>query len=315
MLNRRYLRIKVMQALYAFFQSDNKDMAAGEKELFKNLVHIYDLYIYLLQFITEIRHQAEILLEDRKNKQLPTPEDLEPNTRFINNKLIRQLWQNKQLNKEALNRKISWQEEGELIRKVLASIRTEEEFIKYLSSPEHSYKEDQDLVIILYKKYISDFEMLIHFFEERSIYWTDDIRLVNPMVIKTLESFSEASGPDFALLPLYKDEEEDKVFVSELFRKTILNDSDNEKLIGDRTKNWDVERIALMDVLLMKMAVTELMSFQNIPVKVTLNEYIEISKIYSTPKSKLFINGVLDKLVNDLKEQGKFQKSGRGLIE
>jgi len=304
-----------MQALYAFLQADNKDMAKGEKELFQTLEKIYDLYTYLLLLITEVRHFAEMSLEERKSKQLPTKEDLEPNTRFINNKFIKQLSENVQLKKEAVNRKVSWHGEEEMIKKIYFAIRNSEEFTNYMASADHSYQEDKDFVIDVFRKYISEYEMLLHYFEERSIYWSDDIGLVNPMVVKTIESFIESSGVSFSLLPLFKDAEEDKQFAAELFRKTIMADAENEVLIGERTKNWDVERIAMMDVLLMKMAITELMSFQSIPVKVTLNEYIEISKLYSTPKSKLFINGVLDKLVGDMKEQKKFVKTGRGLIE
>lgn len=304
-----------MQALYAFFQSDNKDMAKGEKDLFQVIEKIYDLYVHMLLLLTEIRHTAGIIMEDRKNKQLPTPEDLEPNTRFVNNQFIRQLDINKVLQREATRRKITWQAESELVRKIYFVILNSEELAAYLRSPVHSYGEDRDFIITIFKKYISEHEMLMHYFEEKSIYWTDDIRLVNPMIIRTIESFTEASGADQDLLPLYKDEEEDRQFVVDLFRKTILSDGENEKLIGDRTKNWDVERIALMDVLLMKMAATELLNFSSIPVKVSLNEYIEISKLYSTPKSKLFINGVLDRLVIDLKEANRLAKSGRGLIE
>jgi len=170
-------------------------------------------------------------------------------------------------------------------------------------------------VIEIFREFIADFELVNHQYEEKNLHWGDDIYLVNPMVIKTLESFKEDATPEFALMPLYKDREEDMEFVRDLFRQTAIRNDENEKLIGDKTKNWEVERIAMMDVLLMKMAITEVLHFSNIPVKVTLNEFIEISKMYSTPKSKVFINGILDKLVADFKREGLLNKMGRGLME
>jgi len=313
MLNRRYLRIKVMQALYAFFQHENQDVYKGEKELFNSIEKIYDLYAFLLMLLIEIRDFAENSSEEAKNKKLPSQNDLVPNTKFLNNRLIKQLAVNMTLSKESSNRKLSWQNEPELIKKIFNNIKASEEYEKYLSD-EHSYKSDKDFIIDMYKKHIAEFESLVYLFEEKSIYWVDDLRLVNIMVLKTLESFKEDANEHFSLLPLYKDED-DKSFVQELFRRTILNNEMNEKLIGDKTKNWEVDRIAMMDVLLMKMAISEVLHFPSIPVKVTLNEFIEISKLYSTPKSKLFINGILDKLIADFKDQKKYTKVGRGLME
>jgi transcription antitermination protein NusB len=315
MLNRRYLRIKVMQALYAFFQSDNKDLGKGEREMFNSIERIYDLYLLMLQLIIEVRDLAANAMEDGKNKRLPTPQDLNPNTKFIDNTFIHQLASNTQLAKEASRRSISWQTEGELVKKVFHQIKGSEEYARYLASPDSSYKAHSEFIAEIYRKYIAEFELLEHHFEEKSIYWVDDYYLVNVMVLKTIQSFDESKGESVPLMPLYKDEEEDRQFVVDLYRKTILSDKENEQYIGEKTKNWEVERIAMMDVLLMKMAITEILNFPSIPVKVTLNEYIEISKLYSTPKSKGFINGILDKLVIDFKEQQKFRKVGRGLIE
>lgn len=315
MLNRRYLRIKVMQALYAFFQSDNKDMVKGEREMFGSIDRIYDLYIFMLQLLVEVRHLAENAIEEGKNKRLPTPEDLNPNTKFIDNLFLRQLAANAQLAKEVSRRSISWQTEGELVKKVFNQIRNSEEYARYQASPDNSYKAHAEFIADIYRKYIAEFELLEHHFEEKSIYWVDDYYLVNVMLIKTIQSFEESRGENMKLMELYKDEEEDRQFVVDLYRKTIVSDKENEQYISEKTKNWEVERIAMMDVLLMKMAITEILNFPSIPVKVTLNEYIEISKLYSTPKSKGFINGILDKLVIDFKAQQKFRKAGRGLIE
>lgn len=315
MLNRRYLRIKVMQALYAFFQSDNKDLAKGERELFHNIERIYDLYLTMLLLLVEIRDLAENSAEEGKNKRLPSAHDLDPNRKFIENRFLKQLASNQQLRKQVTNRKLSWQVDAELVKKVFNQVRGSELYAAYMNSGESSFRADADFIAEMYKDFIAEFELLEHHFEEKSIYWVDDYYLVNAMVIKTIQTFEEHRGENQNLMSLYKDEEEDKQFIVELYRKTVISDKDNEKYIGDKTKNWEVDRIAMMDVLLMKMAITEILNFPSIPVKVTLNEYIEISKLYSTPKSKGFINGILDKLVIDFRQEQKIKKTGRGLIE
>ncbi len=304
-----------MQALYAFFQADNHDIAKGERELFRDVDKIYDLYIYQLALLIELRHIAEVLTEDGKNKRLPTKDDLSPNLKFIENKFITQLAENIELKREMNNRRINWNNEFELVKKIYNNIKASSEYENYMNVADDSYVADKDFIIEIFKEHIADFELINHLYEEKNLHWGDDTYLVNPMVVKTIESFDETSTPEHALIPLYKDREDDEQFARELYRQTIIHESETKKLIAEKTKNWEVERIALMDVLLMKMAITELTYFNNIPVKVTLNEFIEISKMYSTPKSKLFINGILDKLIVDLKEQGKIQKVGRGLME
>jgi len=315
LLNRRYLRVKVMQALYAFFQSDNHDLDKGERELMKSIDKIYDLYIYLLLLLIEIRDQSDRIDEEAKNKRLPTASDLNPSKHFVNNLIVRQLDENVHLKKEIANRKISWQLDDELVRKILTVIKGSVEYTDYQSAPVQSYEKDKEFLIAVYKNYIADFELLGHYFEEKSIYWVDDLRLVNSIILKTLEGMTENPEGGFELMSLYKDEKEDKQFVSDLFRKTIFHDKESEKVISEKTKNWEVERIAMMDILLMKMGITELLYFENVPVKVSLNEYIEISKLYSSPKSKIFINGILDKLVQDFKRDNILIKTGRGLVE
>ncbi|MCX6297241.1 MAG: transcription antitermination factor NusB [Bacteroidetes bacterium] len=315
MLNRRYLRIKVMQALYGFLQSDTKDLAKSERELFTGIEKIYDLFIYQLAFFIELKHIASVLMEEAKTKRLPTQDDLKPNLKFIENKFLAQLEENIHLKREINNRKISWNNEFELVKKVFNTIKVSPDYEKYLNVSDDSYASHRDFILEVFKEFIADFELLNHLYEERNLHWGDDIYIVNPMIVKLIESFKENSNPDFALMSLYKDKEEDGQFVKELFRETALRNEEIEKLIGDKTKNWEVERIALMDVLLMKMAITEILHFSSIPVKVSLNEFIEISKIYSTPKSKIFINGILDKIVADLKSENKLNKMGRGLME
>lgn len=304
-----------MQALYGFFQSDTKDLARSERELFAGIEKVYDLYVYQLALLIELRHVAESILEDAKDKHLPTAADLNPNKRFVENKLLMQLAENIHLKREINNRKISWNNEFELVKRIYNTVKVSEVYAKYMSDAEHSYKTDREFIAEIFKEFIADFELVNHIYEERHLHWGDDIYLINPMVVKTIEMFQEDSAPDLPLMTLYKDREDDMDFVKDLFRQTAIRNEDNEKLIGDKTKNWEVERIALMDVLLMKMAITEVLHFSNIPVKVTLNEFIEISKMYSTPKSKIFINGILDKLVADFKRDNMLNKMGRGLME
>jgi N utilization substance protein B len=315
MLNRRYLRIKVMQALYGFFQSDTRDLAKSERELFSNIDKVYDLYIYQLALLLELKHVVNTIMEDAKEKHLPTKEELNPNLRFLQNKVIQQLSENIHLQREMNNRRINWNNEFELVKRIYNTIKTSEIYKSYMASEENDYKADRKFIVEIFKEFIADFELVNHLYEEKNLHWGDDIYLVNPMVVKTIESFKEDSTPEQGLMTLYKDREEDMEFVRDLFRQTAIRNEENEKLIGDKTKNWEVERIALMDVLLMKMAITEVLHFSNIPVKVTLNEFIEISKMYSTPKSKIFINGILDKLIADFKRENKLNKMGRGLME
>ncbi len=304
-----------MQALYAFFQSDNLDLPRAERELFTQIDKIYDLYIYQLAFILELKHVALTLIEEAKNKRLPTSEDLNPNLKFVENKFINQLEENIHLKREMNNRKISWNNEYELVKRVFNAIKAGEEFGKYMHADDDSYKTHRKFVAEIFKEYMADYELLNHFYEEKQLHWGDDIYVVNPSVVKTIESFKEDATPESPLLKLYKDREEDEQFVKDLFRQTIMLNDETKKMIGDKTKNWEVERIAMMDVLLMQMAITEVLTFSSIPVKVTLNEFIEISKTYSTPKSKLFINGILDKLIADLKSEDRLNKTGRGLME
>jgi N utilization substance protein B len=316
MLNRRYLRIKVMQGLYIYFQSHSTDVPKGEQELLRSIDRVYDLYLLLLQFLAELRQMAEMVTEEAKGKKLPTPEDLNPNLRFIQNPVLLQIEKNEALAKGLNERKQNWTGQAEIIRRTFQALRTSEEYLEYMALETAGYDVHREFVSQVFKRFVADSDMLDTYLEERSLYWPNDLNMaVAPMILKTFESLNPASDASAPLLPLYKDPADDKDFVRELYRKTIIHDKEAEQMIGEKTKNWEVERIAMMDVLLMKMAISELLHFQSIPVKVSLNEYIEISKLYSTPKSKIFINGVLDKLVIDLKEKALLVKTGRGLIE
>lgn len=312
MLNRRYLRIKTMQTLYSYFQQDKADIGFYEKELFKSLDKIYDLYVYVLALFNDIHHTAHLVIEENKNKRLPSKEDLEPNLKFINNSLLVALSHSSELKKELANRKISWQNDFDLVRKLYTELRATEIYKAYMAAPEQSVKEDKQFLISVATEFLYEHELLNHLFEEKNMHWADDTFGAFSMVSRTFEAYSSGT---LHLQPLYKDAEDDKNFISVLFRKTIAGDKEYETLIDQKTKNWELDRIASMDILLMKMAIAEFLNVSNVPVKVSLNEYIDISKEYSTPNSKTFINGVLDKIIAELKQGNKIQKTGRGLME
>lgn len=313
MLNRRHLRIKVLQSLYSFFQGDEDDFRRTESELMSAIEKIYDLYIYFLLSFGELNRQAINRQEENKKKLRPTEEDMNPNMRFVNNRLIAGIEAIKELEEVAEDRKINWvgAEEQEMFRKIFMQMREGENFFAYMNAEEDNFEADRQFVLTLFKEEIANSPLIYHFFEEKSIHWLDDIDLVCAMVLKTIKGFEE---DNFSILPLYKDKEDEMTFVKELYRKTLTMDKENEVLIDDLTKNWELDRIAKMDIILMKMALTEMQVFKSIPTKVTLNEYIEISKYYSTPKSNGFINGILDKAIAQLTKDNKITKMGRGLI-
>ncbi|MFL5753994.1 MAG: transcription antitermination factor NusB [Bacteroidia bacterium] len=313
MVNRRFLRIKAMQALYSFFQSEKNDLGKTEKELLLNIEKIYDLYIYIFSLLLEMHHSAKLQMEDARHKMLPSQEDLNPNKKLIENSVLAALADNQQLNKEITNRKISWQNDLDLVRKVLNDVRQSEEYKSYMTSGKSDVSEDKDFIASVMANIIAEHELLNYWLEEHNIHWADDVYIAFTTVIRSIEN-ADAKGK-ITLVPLYKDPVEDKLFVRELLTKCVIHNEEYEQMISEKTKNWEVERIALMDVLLMKMALTEIMCFESIPVKVSLNEYIELSKQYSTPKSKMFINGILDKIVLDLKKENRISKTGRGLLE
>jgi N utilization substance protein B len=317
MLNRRYIRVKVFQALYAFFESgEDADILTFEKNIFKSIEKIYDLYLYLLLTVLEFRQIAEEIIETRKNKFFPTEEDLNPNLKFINNKVIDVLFNNQQFLRAIEQRKINWSNDREELKKIWKEIAQSDDYKKYMSNRENDFEEDKNFLIKILKKHLFINELIQFLFEERSIYWEDDYALAAVSTVKTIRQLSENTTPnDNILLPLYKDQEDDTDFLKRLFRTTIKHSKEFEQLIASKTQNWEIDRIAVIDKILMEMALAEMLYFPNIPYKVTINEYIELSKHYSTPKSRIFINGILDKLYNSLKNEGKIKKAGRGLID
>ena len=312
MLNRRHIRIKVLQAFYAFFQSNNEDVLKGEKELFHSIEKIYDLYIFILMLIPSLKRQASIQIEEAKRSAFLRQDIHILKTGFVNNQLIDLLEQSKVLQKISTDRKINWEGdvENDLTKKIFKEIYSTDNYKNLLDNESPSFNDDKDALVQLYKKEICNQEKLHHFFDEKSIYWQDDLDHVSSMILKTLKSISK--DQELEILPLWKEDEYE--FTQNLFRKAVLQKEENDAVLQNYSKNWEKERLATMDSLLMNLAMTEALEFSSIPIKVTLNEYIEISKFYSTPKSNSFINGILDRIFEDYKKDGKLVKRGRGLI-
>lgn len=313
MISRRIIRTKVLQVLYAYYSKQEHSINSTEKELFFCIQKSYDLYHYLLLLVIDIADHAESRIEIKRNKHQPTNEDLNPNTKFINNLFIKQLRENHQLKVYLEQKKLSWVNHHDLIKELYLFMIESETYISYMENKERSYQEDRKFVEKLFNKIILVSEDLYQVLEEQSIYWNDDVDFVISMITKTIKRFNESSGSDQSLMPMYKDIE-DRDFAKELFRKSIVNHDELRELVSEHSKNWDVDRIAFMDVLIMQLAIAEFLYFPSIPTKVSMNEYIELSKYYSTEKSRNFINGILDKTLKDLKKSGKVNKVGRGLI-
>ncbi len=313
MISRRQLRIKTLQSLYAYYTTGREDMRRSEKELHFNIEKAYELYHYLLLLLIDVVLYAEFRIEIAGNKLIPTHEDLHPNTRFIDNRLIDQFRNNDHLLRYVEQHKLNWVNHPELVKEVYTRLIESEEYEAYMNAEEHGYAEDKRLVTFIYSHIVFSSERLDSIMEEQSIYWNDDLEFITSMIVKTFKKFKEDDKPDKPLMELYKNKE-DSDYVVKLYRQTVLHHDEYVEYIKLNTRNWDLERIAFMDILIMQIAIAELVAFPSIPTKVTLNEYLEISKFYSTNKSNIFINGVLDKVVMQLKEEKKILKKGRGLI-
>ena len=314
MISRRIIRTKVLQILYAHVSTPDKIISSSENELHFSIQKTYDLYHLLLGLPIELRDYAEKMIEIRKQKNFPTQEELNPNMRFVSNRLISKLKNNNDLSAYIKKNKVNWTNSQELVKKIYQSMVESDAYKNYLAVNEDNFQNDKRFFEDFFAEVLLNSEFVFTEFEEQSIYWNDDLDFVVSMVIKTLKKFKEESNVNDHLSSLYKDEE-DKEFTVKLFRKTLAKSEENRKTIETYTKNWDVDRVAVMDILIMELALTELTEFPSVPVKVTLNEYIELAKYYSTQRSSIFINGVLDRITKDFKEQGKIVKAGRGLLE
>ena len=308
MISRVLIRLKIVQIVYAYYQNGGKNLDTAEKELFFSLSKAYDLYNYLLLLMVEVTKQANKRLNAAKNKLVPTKEELFPNTKFVENRFIAQLEVNKQLLEFSNNQKKTWENEADFVKTLCDKILESDIYKEYMASETSSYEEDRELWRKLYKNIIFNNIELDQVLEDQSLYWNDDKEIVDTFVLKTIKRFDEKNGAKQELLPEFKDEE-DQDFARRLFRRTILNADYYRHLISENTKNWDLDRVAFMDVVIMQIALAEILSFPNIPVSVSLNEYVEIAKLYSTPKSGGFINGTLDGIVNSLKKENKLTKN------
>lgn len=318
MLSRRQLRMKVLQALYGFFKSDSDRMDLGEKQLFVSVNKLYELCFWQLAAIIEISEFAKVRLEESKLKHFPSAEDLNPNTKFVDNSFVKMLSENDSFQRKVAAYKVLWGDEKELIRKLYVRVKESKEYSAYMDSGIQSFEEDQEFIIKIFKKQISKHDTLRHYYEDLSIYWSDDYHSATSIVVKIINSFTQESDKFHSLPTIFKDESdefcEDKDFLKQLYCKSILNSDKYEKLITDKTVNWEFDRIASMDIIILKMALAELFEFPSIPIKVTLNEYIELAKYFSTPKSSIFVNGILDKLIVELTASKEIKKAGRGLM-
>ncbi|MGB5943331.1 MAG: transcription antitermination factor NusB [Leeuwenhoekiella sp.] len=315
MLNRRHIRVKVMQVLYALTQTGQPDLLKEEKFLRQSIAQSRDLYLILIDLLIEVRAAAEDFLEKGQQKMLATAEDIDPNRRFIENQLLIKLADNETLQKEMHSRKLhNWRQSDEYIHIIFKELRNSDLYREYMERESTTFKQDREFVIQFFSEVVAPNEKLYDYLEDFKLTWPDDLPLVNTTIVKRLQKMKPNSPETTILVKLYKDEE-DEQFAKSLLLKTAQNDEKLENEILGNTPNWDQDRIATMDKIILKMAIGELLYFSSIPVKVTINEYLELAKEYSTPKSSLFINGILDRLSKKYKEENRLNKIGRGLIE
>ena len=270
MINRVLIRLKIVQIIYAYYQNGGKNLDTAEKELFFSLSKAYDLYNYLLLLMVEVTRYANKRLDAAKHKLAPTKEDLNPNTKFVDNRFIAQLEVNKQLNEFASTQKKTWENEGDFIKNLCEQIMQSDIYKEYMASETSSYEDDRELWRKIYKRIIFNNTALDEVLEDQSLYWNDDKEIVDTFVLKTIKRFDPKNGDKQELLPEFKDEE-DQDFARRLFRRSILNADYYRHLISENSKNWDLDRVAVMDVIIMQIALAEILSFPNIPINVSLN--------------------------------------------
>ena len=310
MLSRRLLRVKVVQMAYAHYQKGEVSIQQTEKELFQSIAKSHEMYHAFLLLLLELKNFAENRIEVRKQKNRPSEEDLNPNLRFVENAFMVQLANNDALLSYNSKCGTPWVNHPELIKGLYTVISESGMFIEYMNSESGDYEFDKRFTAKLLEKVIAPYESLYTLFEEQSVYWNDEVEFVISMAVKTIKGFALENAEKEALFPEFKDEE-DEDFVKRLCRKALVNKEDYMNLIKQYTQNWDFDRIAYLDIILMQVAIAEIIEFENIPINVSLNEYIEIAKFYSTGKSGMFINGILDKITDHLLAEKTINKSGK----
>jgi N utilization substance protein B len=315
MLNRRHLRIKALQNIFAWHMTDKKDLISSKKSLMKSIDDVYEMYIRMLALLSEITEYTAIDAIERANKHFPTAEDLNPNQKLLHNKFIVLLQKNPEFKASVNKYQVNWNADPEFLKTIYNKLKASPEYIAYLNDENDGLEESKEIIKFIFRKIILKSLNIIQSFEDKFINWSVDKEVMQGMVAKTLKNFTSEDPFKNKLTPISADWEEDSKFVEDLFVYTLKNNVQYQEMIAERTKNWESERIALMDTILMKMAICEMLNFPSIPVKVTINEYLDLSKDYSTPKSNSFINGILDKILSDLKRTNSINKVGRGLIE
>jgi N utilization substance protein B len=301
-----------MQSVYALFKSDSDDLTKEEKFLDSSINKLYDLYGLVLRLLVEVKNMEKKHLEISQKKLLATSEELNPSTKFIDNPIFNLLEKSSSLNNYLSSKKLNyWNLDNEYVSEIWKLIRKSGTYASYMKSKHTSFQLDKEFVVAIFKEIIAPNDKLADYLEDKTISWVDDIPFVNTWIVKSLNQIKPHGM--FELGKLYKDDD-DRQYALDLFRKTVLNHSEYEIIITGKTPNWDVERIADMDMILIKMAICEFLKFPSIPTRVTINEYIEISKDYSSEKSSYFINGVLDKILKDFTESKSLNKIGRGLL-
>ena len=316
MLNRRFLRVKALQSIYAYHQSESTNLPQAERQLLEGVDNLYKLFVYQWSFWVEVKHFAERRIEENKQKHFPTVEDLNPNLKFVNNRILKALEGNKHLMRLEEQYKIDWADSREdFIRKMYVKLTETPEYQEYMNGDKDSFSEDKRFLVTVIDTYMPENGLLYDYYSDRDLSFTSDYQLAIYLLWKFISELPATFGAESQLPPVYRDEADDKEFAVKLFEKTILHADEYMELVKANISNWDYDRMALMDKILIFMAMTEFIEFHSIPVKVTINEYIELSKFYSTPESRRFVNGMLDRLSTVLKEEGKMVKTGLGLVD
>lgn len=313
MLNRRHLRVKVLQTLYAYSLSEDKQVKDFEKALFKNVEEVNEMYIWTLNLLDEVAEYVVLDQESRAAKFLPTEKDKMLTAKLNGNTFIESLRQNRTYLELVKKYKVSWGFDPEIVRSIFAQLKDSEAYLEYLALEDQSINAEKDIIKYIFKKIILKSVDIEQVFEDKFINWPVDKEVLQAMIAKTFKNFSSENPSNNKLAELTPSWDEDEEFISELLKTSVRYGDEYQALIAAKTKNWEADRIALMDILLMRMAISELVNFPSIPVKVTINEYIELSKSFSTLKSNTFINGILDKILADLTKEGRIRKAGRGL--
>ena len=309
MINRELIRIKLVQLTYAYYQNGSKNIDAAEKELIFSLSKAYDLYNYLLALIVGITHESRRHLEVAQSRAQREGTEM-PSQRFAYNRFAMQLEENRMLNDFMETQKKNWNDEPEFLKKIYTQITESQIYKDYMAAPEDDYNADREVWRKLYRTLIQDNSDLDDLLEEQSLYWKDDKETVDTFVLKTIKRFDEKNKANQELLPEY-DSEEDRDYARKLFRATIMNGNEYQHYMSEASRNWDFSRLAYMDIVIMQIAIAEMLTFPSIPISVTINEYVELSKLYSTPRSAGYINGMLDAIAHHLVETGRLMKQMR----